>query len=254
MVKIGIDRAEPRVKMEWVDERTIRVAITDLSDVSWSYDWKLTKKSGNLEDQETHQTGKGTEKVITLKNDEIGTDQALYESVFTLTVTANGQTVTMPELTGSYDNTVASIELSSDVPTDTFVSGSPWVKVDYKDVAKLEYFWMARSVDAPAGNYSKWSYTEIDLSSTDTSTQSLDEIQGEEAVTEEPVQEELIEEEKTAGEEVTKENPSDSEPVEEEPSEEKPAEEETAEENPSDSEQTGESAEEPDGELSLIHI
>lgn len=72
VVKIGIDRAEPRVKMEWVDERTIRVAIIDLSDVSWSYDWKLTKKSGNLEDQETHQTGKGTDKVITLKNDEIG--------------------------------------------------------------------------------------------------------------------------------------------------------------------------------------
>ncbi len=234
VVKIGIDRAEPRVKMEWVDERTIRVAIIDLSDVSWSYDWKLTKKSGNLEDQETHQTGKGTDKVITLKNDEIGTDQVLYESVFTLTVTANGQTVTMPELTGSYDNTAASIELSSDVPTDTFVSGSPWVKVDYKDVAKLEYFWMARSVDAPAGNYSKWSYTEIDLSSTDTSTQSLDEIQDEEAVTEEPVQEELIEEEKTAGEEVTKENPSDSEPVEEEPSEEKPTKEETSEEKPAD--------------------
>lgn len=125
VVKIGIDRAEPRVKMEWVDERTIRVAIIDLSDVSWSYDWKLTKKSGNLEDQETHQTGKGTDKVITLKNDEIGTDQVLYESVFTLTVTANGQTVTMPELTGSYDNTAASIELSSDVPTDTFVSGHP---------------------------------------------------------------------------------------------------------------------------------
>lgn len=140
----------------------------------------------------------------------------------------------MPELTGSYDNTAASIELSSDVPTDTFVSGSPWVKVDYKDVAKLEYFWMARSVDAPAGNYSKWSYTEIDLSSTDTSTQSLDEIQDKEAVTEEPVQEELIEEEKTAGEEVTKENPSDSEPVEEEPSEEKPTKEETSEEKPAD--------------------
>ena len=234
VVKIGIDRADPRVKMEWVDERTIRVAIIDLSDVSWSYDWKLTKKSGNLEDQETHQTGKGTDKVITLKNDEIGTDHVLYESVFTLTVTANGQTVTMPELTGSYDNTAASIELSSDVPTDTFVSGSPWVKVDYKDVAKLEYFWMARSVDAPAGNYSKWSYTEIDLSSTDTSTQSLDEIQDEEAVTEEPVQEELIKEEKTAGEEVTKENPSDSEPVEEEPSEEKPTKEETSEEKPAD--------------------
>lgn len=272
VVKIGIDRAEPRVKMEWVDERTIRVAITDLSDVSWSYDWKLTKKSGNLEDQETHQTGKGTDKVITLKNDEIGTDQALYESAFTLTVTANGQTVTMPELTGSYDNTAASIELSSEVPTDQFVSGSPWVKVDYKDVAKLEYCWLARSMDDPAGNFFKGSlsFTKIDLDNadTDTSTQSLDEIQGEEAVTEEPVQEELIEEEKTAGEEVTKENPSDSEPVEEEPSEEKPtkeetseekpaeekpaeeetAEEETAEENPSDSEQTGESAEEPDGE------
>ena len=252
VVKIGIDRAEPRVKMEWVDERTIRVAITDLSDVSWSYDWKLTKKSGNLEDQETHQTGEGTDKVITLKNDEIGTDPALYESAFTLTVTANGQTVTMPELTGSYDNTAASIELSSDVPTDTFVSGSPWVKVDYKDVAKLEYCWLARSMDDPAGNFFKGSlsFTKIDLDNadTDTSTQSLDEIQGEEAVAEEPVQEELIEEEKTAGEEVTKENPSDSEPVEEEPSEEKPAEEETAEENPSDSEQTGESAEEPDGE------
>lgn len=262
VVKIGIDRAEPRVKMEWVDERTIRVAITDLSDVSWSYDWKLTKKSGNLEDQETYQTGEGTEKVITLKNDEIGTDQVLYESVFTLRVTANGQTVTMPELTGSYDNTAASIELSSDVPTDTFVSGSPWVKVDYKDVAKLEYCWLARSMDDPAGNFFKGSlsFTKIDLDNadTDTSTQSLDEIQGEEAVTEEPVQEELIEEEKTAGEEVTKENPSDSEPVEEEPSEEKTAEEkpaeeetaeeETAEENPSDSEQTGESAEEPDGE------
>ena len=263
MVKIGIDRAEPRVKMEWLNERTIRVAITDLSDVSWSYDWKVTKKSGSSDDEIINKTGQGMDKIITLTNDEIGTEQALYESAFTLTVTANGQTVTMPELTGSYDNTAASIELSSDVPTDQFVSGSPWVKVDYKDVAKLEYFWMARSVDAPAGNYLKWSYTEIDLSSTDTSTQSLDEIQGEEAVTEEPVQEELTEEEKTAGEEVTKENPSDSEPVEEEPSEEKPtkeetseekpaeeetAEEETAEENPSDSEQTGESAEEPDGE------
>lgn len=234
VVKIGIDRAEPRVKMEWVDERTIRVAITDLSDVSWSYDWKLTKKSGNLEDQETHQTGKGTDKVITLKNDEIGTDPALYESAFTLTVTANGQTVTMPELTGSYDNTAASIELSSDVPTDTFVSGSPWVKVDYKDVAKLEYCWLARSMDDPAGNFFKGSlsFTKIDLDNadTDTSTQSLDEIQDEEAVTEEPVQEELIEEEKTAGEEVTKENPSDSEPVEEEQAEEAPAEEEPAEE------------------------
>ena len=263
VVKIGIDRAEPRVKMEWLNERTIRVAITDLSDVSWSYDWKVTKKSGSSDDEIINKTGQGMDKIITLTNDEIGTEQALYESAFTLTVTANGQTVTMPELTGSYDNTAASIELSSDVPTDQFVSGSPWVKVDYKDVAKLEYFWMARSVDAPAGNYLKWSYTEIDLSSTDTSTQSLDEIQGEEAVTEEPVQEELTEEEKTAGEEVTKENPSDSEPVEEEPSEEKPtkeetseekpaeeetAEEETAEENPSDSEQTGESAEEPDGE------
>lgn len=173
--------------------------------------------------------------------------------MFTLRVTANGQTVTMPELTGSYDNTAASIELSSDVPTDTFVSGSPWVKVDYKDVAKLEYCWLARSMDDPAGNFFKGSlsFTKIDLDNadTDTSTQSLDEIQGEEAVTEEPVQEELTEEEKTAGEEVTKENPSDSEPVEEEPSEEKPAEEETAEENPSDSEQTGESAEKPNGEL-----
>ena len=260
VVKIGIDRAEPRVKMEWVDERTIRVAITDLSEISWNYDWKVTKKSGSADPVETHKEDRGTDKVITLKNEEIGTEQALYESVFTLNVTANGQTVTMPELTGSYDNTAASIELNSDVPTDTFVSGSPWVKVDYTDVAKLEYCWLARSMDDPAGNFFKGSlsFTEIDLSSTDTSTQSLDEIQDEEAVTEELVQEELIEEEKTAGEEVTKENPSDSEPVEEEPSEEKPtkeemseekpAEEETAEENPSDSEQTGESAEEPAGE------
>lgn len=252
VVKIGIDWAEPRVKMEWLNERTIRVAITDLSDVSWSYDWKVTKKSGSADPVETHKEDQGTDKVITLKNDEIGTEQALYESVFTLSVTASGQTVTMPELTGSYDNTAASIELSSDVPTDTFVSGSPWVKVDYKDVAKLEYCWLARSMDDPAGNFFKGSlsFTKIDLDNadTDTGTQLLDEIQDEEAVTEEPVQEELIEEEKTAGEEVTKENPSDSEPVEEEPSEEKPAEEETAEENPSDSEQTGESAEEPDGE------
>lgn len=262
VVNIGIDRAEPRVKMEWVDERTIRVAITDLSDVSWSYDWKVTKKSGSADPVETHKEDQGTDKVITLKNDEIGTEQALYESAFTLTVTANGQTVTMPELTGSYDNTAASIELNSDVPTDRFVSGSPWVKVEYTDVAKLEYCWLARSMDDPAGNFFKGSlsFTEIDLDNadTDTSTQSLDEIQDEEAVVEEPVQEELIEEEKTAGKEVTKENPSDSEPVEEEPSEEKPAEEkpaeeetaeeETAEENPSDSEQTGESAEEPDGE------
>lgn len=276
VVKIGIDRAEPRVKMEWVDERTIRVAITDLSDVSWSYDWKVTKKSGSADPVETHKEDRGTDKVITLKNEEIGTEQALYESAFTLNVTANGQTVTMPELTGSYDNTAASIELNSDVPTDRFVSGSPWVKVDYTDVAKLEYCWLARSMDDPAGNFFKGSlsFTEIDLNDKDTSTQSLDEIQDEEEVTEEPVQEELIEEEKTAGEEVTKENPSDSEPVEEEPSEEKPtkeetseekpeeekpaeeemaeekpAKEETAEENPSDSEPAGESAEEPAGEL-----
>ncbi|MEI3189855.1 MAG: hypothetical protein V8S38_09495 [Lachnospiraceae bacterium] len=66
-----------------------------------------------------NKTGQGTDKIITLTNDEIGTEQALYESAFTLTVTANGQTVTMPELTGSYDNTAASIELNSDVPTDT---------------------------------------------------------------------------------------------------------------------------------------
>ena len=157
MVKIGIDRAEPRVKMEWVDERTIRVAITDLSEVSWNYDWKVTKKSGSADPVETHKEDRGTDKVITLKNDEIGTEQALYESAFTLTVTANGQTVTMPELTGSYDNTAASIELSSDVPTDQFVSGSPWVKVDYTDVAKLEYCWLARSMDDPAGNFFKGS-------------------------------------------------------------------------------------------------
>lgn len=249
VVKIGIDRAEPRVKMEWLNERTIRVAITDLSDVSWSYDWKVTKKSGSADPVETHKEDQGTDKVITLKNDEIGTEQALYESVFTLSVTASGQTVTMPELTGSYDNTAASIELSSDVPTDQFVSGSPWVKVDYKDVAKLEYCWLARSMDDPAGNFFKGSlsFTKIDLDNadTDTSTQSLDEIQGEEAVTEEPVQEELTEEEKTAGEEVTKENPSDSEPVEEEPSEEKPAEEETTEEPAEEAPEEEEQAEEP---------
>lgn len=258
VVKIGIDRAEPRVKMEWLNERTIRVAITDLSEVSWSYDWKVTKKSGSADPVETHKKEQGTDKVITLKNDEIGAEQALYESVFTLNVTANGQTVTMPELTGSYDNTAASIELSSDVPTDQFVSGSPWVKVDYTDVAKLEYCWLARSMDDPAGNFFKGSlsFTEIDLNDKDTSTQSLLDEAEEKAVVEEVVEEppaEAVQE--PAGEELKPEEPADDPaeglPVQEKPkddseAEEKssgsePAKEETPEEKPTEGESTGKS-------------
>ena len=272
VVKIGIDRAEPRVKMEWLNERTIRVAITDLSDVSWSYDWKVTKKSGSADPVETHKEDQGTDKVITLKNDEIGTEQALYESVFTLSVTASGPTVTMPELTGSYDNTAASIELSSDVPTDQFVSGSPWVTVDYTDVAKLEYCWLARSMDDPAGNFFKGSlsFTEIDLNDKDTSTQSLLDEAEEKAVVEEVVEEppaEAVQE--PAGEELKPEEPADDPaeglPVQEKPkddseaegpAEEKssgsePAGEEPTEEKPAENESTEEPLEEkPNGENS----
>lgn len=168
-VLISSDSMEPRVKTEWVDERTIRVTIADLSEVTWSYDWKVTKtESERPEGTETHVKAQGTEKNFLLSNANIGTDRALYESEFTLEVAENGKKVTS-SLKGSFDNTAPNVELSSEIPTDTFVSGAPWVDVTYTDVAELYYCWMSRSIgdtdgELPGGyHYATCSWTQIDL-------------------------------------------------------------------------------------------
>lgn len=125
-VMISPDSMEPRVKTEWVDERTIRVTIADLSEVTWSYDWKVTKtESEQPEGTETHVKEQGTEKSFLLSNANIGTDRAFYESEFTLEAAENGKKVTS-SLKGSFDNTSPNVELSSEIPTDAFVSGAPW--------------------------------------------------------------------------------------------------------------------------------
>ena len=168
-VMISSDSMEPRVKTEWVDERTIRVTIADLSEVTWSYDWKVIKtESERPEGTETHVKEQGTEKSFLLSNANIGTDRAFYESEFTLEVAENGKKVTS-SLKGSFDNTSPNVELSSEIPTDAFVSGAPWVDVTYTDVAQLYYCWMSHSIgdtdgELPGGyHYATCSWTQIDL-------------------------------------------------------------------------------------------
>ncbi len=140
---INADTIAPTMDGTWIDDQTLEIRAYDLSDVAYSYEWKVTKTVSGQTPVENKVTGSGSGKFAEIVNPAIGTEQAVYESTVDVTVTAAGKSVTKT-FTAICDKTQASVSLSSDTPTDQFISGAPTVKVSFTDIAKLEYRWMAK--------------------------------------------------------------------------------------------------------------
>lgn len=154
-VQIHADTIAPRIESRWVDNDKLQLFVRDLSEIHYSYEWKVTKTKTEGTTTETI-TGDGTEQYIEIQNKNIGLEQAIYESTVKVTVTAAGQSVT-ETFTSTFDNTQAGVKLTSDTPTDCLISGTPSVKVDFTDVVELAYCWMAKPYsekdNAIPGNY-----------------------------------------------------------------------------------------------------